>query len=128
MHSTRVTFFAVLSVLGAAMMSSCYFDKQNELYPVSSCDTTLPSTYTATVAPIVANSCAVAGCHVGASAASGYDLSGHAGLNAIATSGRLMKTITHASDASAMPKNLPKLSDCDINKIDRWVRAGALNN
>jgi hypothetical protein len=130
MPSTRVTFFTALAVLCTGTMSSCYYDKQNELYPVNpnGCDTTLPATYTAMVAPVIGSNCAFGGCHVGSTAAAGYDLSTHAGLSVIAQNGRLMKTITHAPDASPMPKNLPKLSNCDIGKIDRWVKAGAPNN
>jgi len=40
----------------------------------------------------------------------------------------LMGTIKHESGWSPMPKNGNKLSDCKIQKIDRWILDGTPNN
>lgn len=47
---------------------------------------------------------------------------------ALATNSIFLKSIKHQAGASAMPKNSPKLSDCDITAIEKWIKNGALNN
>lgn len=41
---------------------------------------------------------------------------------------RISARINHVGNTPYMPMDLPKLSDSDIEKIDRWIRQGALNN
>jgi hypothetical protein len=117
------------------LFGSCYNDKYEELYPnptAVTCDTTMV-TYAADVAPIIVAKCNIAGgCHdaVGA-AVSGYDFTEYAGLHAIATPEILLGDINWAPTSSAysnMPKDHPKLPQCEIDKITRWVHLGALNN
>ena len=117
-------------------VSSCYNDKYDKLYPnptvTVTCDTTT-ITYSHDVLPIITANCAIAGgCHDAAGAAtSGYDYSGSITvLQGNATSGALVTDINWAPTRghNNMPKNLPQLSSCDINKITRWVNQGAPNN
>jgi hypothetical protein len=42
--------------------------------------------------------------------------------------GKLMGSITWASGFSPMPKNASKMPDCEIQKIQKWIDQGALNN
>lgn len=109
-------------------MAGCYNDKYDQLYPTGTavCDTTTVS-YAADVQPILTAKCNTAGCH-DATASGGYTLTTHAGAQTAAGSGKLLGSINWTAGFSAMPKNLPKLSDCEINKITRWVNQGALNN
>lgn len=112
----------------AALIAGCYNDKYDKLYPTGTvtCDTATVS-YAADVQPILTAKCNTAGCH-DATASAGYMLTTHAGSQAVAATGKLLGTINWTTGFSAMPKNLPKLSDCEINKITRWVNQGALNN
>lgn len=89
------------------------------------CDTT-NVTWTNTIRPIIQAKCQ--GCHQGGSPGGGVDLSNYAGVSGAAFSGELVGTIDHLPGFSAMPKNSPKLPDCDIAKIKIWVNAGAPNN
>lgn len=122
----------VLGVLSIATLSAigCYKDNAEEMYPPtgggSTCETS-DVTFSNTVSAIIATKCATAGCHA-TSSPTGINLSAHAGIAAIATSGKLMASITHSGSASAMPKGLPKLDDCSIAKIKKWVDDGAPNN
>ena len=109
------------------LVSSCYKDKKEILYPDNNCDTS-NVTFTSTIKPIMNNFCATSGCHQGAAAAAGIDLSNYSGAKIIADNGRLMGTINFSSGFSPMPKNASKLSTCDINKISSWINKGALNN
>jgi len=89
------------------------------------CDTAV-ITYSGATAPIVNTYCK--GCHNPSSLGGGIDLSTYAGVKTIATNGKLMGSITHASGFIAMPQGSTKLSDCRIQQIQKWIAAGALNN
>jgi hypothetical protein len=91
----------------------------------NACDTTVFS-YAAVIKPIITTNCQ--GCHSGTAASAGIDLSTYNGLKAKVTDGRLWGAINHMAGFSAMPKNGPKLSDCDITKIRKWINSGSPNN
>lgn len=67
-------------------------------------------------------------CHKGDYAPDSINLTTYAGVKAIALNGLLMKVVTHDPSVDTMPKNLPKLSDCRIAQLRKWVAAGAPNN
>ena len=125
----------IMIVAGALLvLNSCYNDKYDKLYPapaVVTCDTT-NVTFTHDIMPILTANCNVTGgCHDAAGAAvSGYDFTGYAGIHFQATQNILINDINQTPSAghNAMPKNLPKMAQCDIDKITRWVNLGALNN
>ena len=120
----------ILAIAAIAItMAGCYNDKYEELYPMGTvvCDT-MTVTYTKDIKPIFESKCNTVGCHDAATASGGYDLTTHAGSQPGALNGRIGGAIEWKAGFSAMPKNLPKLSQCDINKIARWVNQGALNN
>ena len=106
------------------VLSGCYFDKEDQLYPMSTtgCDTT-NVTYTATIKPILDNSCAISGCLDAQTKSFGHDLSSYNGSVA-SSQGRLLGAINQQNGFIAMPKGMAKLSDCDISKITAWINAG----
>ncbi len=112
------------------VLAGCYNDKQDKLYPspgITVCDTTNVS-YISDIKPIFDAKCATTGCHDATTIGGGYNFSTQSGIQPPALSGQLVKSINWAAGASAMPKNLPKLPQCDIDKITSWVNHGALNN
>lgn len=111
----------------AFLLSSCYNDKEELLYPSPACDTSNVH-YNYTIKPIIDNSCAIAGCHNANTQAGGYNLSSYAGLQSAAQNGSLVGSITHASGYAAMPRNTQPLPDCEIKQIQAWVNMGAPNN
>lgn len=118
---------ALLFALTVAV-SSCYYDKEEELYPQipgSECDTTNVS-YAQFVAPLMASNCN--GCHSEAAPSGNVVTSTYAGLKASVNSGQLRKAINHESGASAMPKGGNKLPACELLKIDAWIASGAPQN
>jgi cytochrome c553 len=114
-------------VLGA-IFTGCYNDKYNELYPQAATCDTANVTYTATIKPIIAQNCATTGCHDATTKESGYDMSVYADLKVAVDNNKLLAVINHQSGVQPMPQGLPKLSDCNIAKITKWVSAGAPNN
>lgn len=89
------------------------------------CDTTA-FTYSGAISPIMNTFCK--GCHNPASLGGGIDVSTYTAVKTIATNGKLMGSITHATGFIAMPQGSAKLSDCRIKQIQKWISAGSLNN
>lgn len=102
--------------LGAVNSSNCN---------TSSCDTST-FTYSGGVKPIMDKYCF--GCHNASSSGLAINYSDFTKLQAAALDGSLLGSITHEVGYYEMPKNLPKLSDCQIKVVEKWINAGALNN
>lgn len=105
---------------------SCYYDNEETLYPVAADCDTLNVTYSATIAPIMNTNCNF--CHGGSSPLAGINTDSYSGLKDVVDNGRLWGAINHNSGFSPMPKDRPKLSDCNLDKIRIWIDEGALNN
>jgi len=113
--------------LSFLVLTGCYYDNEELLYPGSAnCTVPATSTYSADVSPILNNRCV--SCHSGVSPSGGITLNSYQEVTKYVNNGSLMGSINHSSGYSAMPKNTGKLSSCDIQKIQVWIDAGALNN
>jgi len=123
------TLLMILAIILSAMvLESCYYDKEELLYPGSylPCDTTSVSAkYSTDVLPVMNNSCNMSGCHNSTDASSGVILDTYTGIRTQALNGRLMNS---TSATGAMPKNASKLSSCTLAKIQQWINAGTPNN
>lgn len=113
-------------------LSSCYYDVEEELYHTNnnstgSCtDTTATyTTGTGRVKAIMDNYCSYTGCHDAVTGAGGYDLTTTDNLqNNIDIIVCSIQQTDFTNCSSAMPKNSPKLSACDITAITKWQTAG----
>ncbi len=102
---------------------SCYYDVEEELYPIDSnaaCDTT-NVTYTLSIKPIMDASCN--NCHSTQVASGGIILDTYAGISAVAASGKLGGSVNWTGGYSAMPKGGSQLSPCNLKKINIWLAA-----
>ena len=117
----------LLFPLATLISQSCYYDNEEDLYPDTSCDTSI-TTYSAVIAPIIMENCSYSGCHDnGTSPAGGLSLTAHQGI--AGASNQIVNRINRGeSDPLLMPRGTGKLNACDIEKIERWVRNGSLNN
>ena len=119
------TIFVCLSVFS---LTSCYYDIQEELHPESAsqaCDTTVAQ-YSTQIMAIMQNSCN--SCHSTGSASGGIITDTYQELKRIADNGTLVGSVNHTAGFRAMPQNAPKLSSCNLQLINKWVREGSLNN
>ena len=91
----------------------------------SNCDST-NYTYSNRIKPFINTWCL--GCHSTANAGGGYDFSSYSGVVVSITNNKLMESLKHLPGYSGMPKNAAKLTDCDINAVQKWIDAGYLNN
>lgn len=85
------------------------------------CDTNV-FTFSRAVKPIIDAHCV--GCHSG----SGTLLTNYTQIKTQADNGKLLGTISHSQGFRAMPDNLPKLPDCEITQVRKWIETGAQNN
>ncbi len=124
----KVTGILALLVT-AIFVYACYNDKEELLYPSLSstgCDTTNLS-FSRTIVPLLSNNCY--GCHSTASAPTfGNNIALENYGDVIAHLDRLSGAVSWTPGYSQMPKNGNKLSDCRINEIYLWQKAGAPNN
>lgn len=108
------------------VLSGCYYDVEEELYPnAAACDTS-GVTYSGTVSVILQQNCL--GCHSAASAQGNVVLAAYNDVKNYAQSGALAGVINHSSGFSPMPKGGNKLKSCDIRKIELWIANGTPNN
>ena len=120
--SMKRAFWLLLMI--AVGSSSCYFDKEETLYPsISNCDST-QFTYNATIAPMLQTRCGNAACH-GAGSPFG-DFSTYNGLMAKVNNGSFKSRVIDQKNMP--PMGSPTLSACDYSKISKWLNAGAPNN
>ena len=119
----RLHFTIILSVL--VVFTACYYDVEETLYHQAHCGTTALS-YQFDISPILERNCYV--CHGRTSYISPITLEGYEEVMIYVTSGELLGGIRHDPGFNPMPQDAPKLSDCDIAKMERWIADGALNN
>lgn len=123
-----IRLFNSLIILGLIILgtTACYYDNEEELYPQPiECDTTNVS-YSASINPIMSNNCN--DCHSSSAPSGNVITDTYEGLKIIADDRSLWGTVNHESGYSPMPKDRPKLNDCDLTKIAIWLNNGALND
>ena len=111
-------------MLGSVLLSSCYYDIEEDLYP-EGCETAQVVSFEANVQPIVDLNCAVSGCHVDGGEAPGV-LSSYAGVKDFVNSGDFESRVFNSPDDPMPPSG--ELGECDQELILRWINQGALDN
>jgi mono/diheme cytochrome c family protein len=119
--------FSLLTISAVSMLvlSGCYYDNQQDLYPKITCDVT-SATYSGNVATIIQSNCI--SCHSSAAQLGGVNLEGYTNLKPYASNGKLAGVIEQLPGFSPMPKGASKLNECDIAVIKKWISDGAGNN
>jgi hypothetical protein len=124
MEQRMIKFLSILFM--GLLISSCYYDVEEELYPTGECVTD-NVTYKNDISKIVNNSC-LTGCHSSAVKIAGIDLATYEGVKKYVDLGNFLGSIKHESGFSAMPKGRSKIDACSISKIEKWINSGAQNN
>lgn len=115
-----------ISIILLAFLQSCYYDNVEDLYPTPlPCDTSIV-TYSGSIAIIMQDNCNA--CHASGFPQGGVVTDNYNDLKTIADNGKLWGAVNHEEGYSPMPKNKPKLNDCDLSKIKIWIDNGALDD
>lgn len=125
MKKKSLVGIAFLLIAVTLNICSCYYDKEELLYPDTACDTAIIR-YSSTVQPVLNSFCV--SCHGGATPSAGIKLDTYTGVSIQVANGRLFGAISHSANFSPMPKNSSKLSNCNIAKIRKWIDDGYPNN
>jgi hypothetical protein len=110
-------------------VTACYYDKEELLYGVvdAPCtDTITTNSYSQQVVPLLNQYCY--GCHTGNYPSGGILMGTYTQDRTLAQNGKLSGSINHSPGYSPMPQGMPKLNNCAIASIQRWIDNGMLNN
>ncbi len=121
--NNKAVFIAVLAA-GILSIQSCYYDKEDLLYPGSNqpvnCST-VAAKFSANVLPLITSKCAIGGCH-----------------DATASGGRIFQNYSQISAAkdrinarAVVEKSMPAsgpLSAAEVSILQCWIESGAPNN
>lgn len=113
-----------LLVLLPLLMLSCYYDKEELLYPAvrSGCDTT-GVTFTKNIYPVLSDYCF--GCHSNANAAAfGNNIRLESYGDVTTALPRVMGALAHQPGYSAMPRDGAPLNDCVLRQFALWKNNG----
>jgi mono/diheme cytochrome c family protein len=106
-------------------IAGCTSDKQEELNPAQTDCNTEGVTYSGKVLSVVQSNCY--SCHGNGNSEGNVTLDSYANLKTYAENGTLSGVINHKTGFSPMPQG-GKLSDCDIQVIEKWITDGSPNN
>lgn len=104
---------------------SCENQNEEELFGKTDCDTNQVS-YSGYIEPLLENHCYR--CHAGANLIAPFSLEGYENVKIRVVTGQLHGALNHKDGYQSMPRGRPKLPDCDLFKIDSWIREGAQND
>ena len=116
----------IATILIIATITSCDDDETDttDYAGQATCTGAVP-TYTADIAVILNNNCALSSCHNASSARDGINLSDYSNASSqFKNNKKNLIAVHHGSGVDAMPRNASKLSDATINKLGCWVKNG----
>ena len=114
LSTMEVNYIKIWIKMGAENTAGC-----------TSCDTS-KYTFSETIKPILDTWCV--GCHSPSDPGGGYDFSSYSGTLVSIADGNFIETIKHLPGFVPMPAGTAKLSDCDINAVQRWLDMNYPNN
>lgn len=126
MNRTRSLFVLITCIF---FISSCYYDKEELLYGNDNANCTEATgtvSYSQKVVPVLQQFCY--SCHTGNFPSGGITMGTYTADKVVAQNGKLYGSISYSAGFSPMPKGMPKLSNCRIAVIKKWVDSGMQNN
>jgi mono/diheme cytochrome c family protein len=106
--------------------SSCTQDNEEDMFGESECGDLSAVSLAADVRPVLQNACF--SCHGTGAETAGIDLENYEKLSVVANNGQLLGAVKHLTGYASMPPAGEMLPECDIQKIEKWIEQGALNN
>ncbi len=123
-----MTKLLIVSMLLTVSFTACKTDSGEMLYPQKvGCDTSNIQ-YSTIVKPIIKTNCLDQGCHTSGNPSGGFQFETYNDFITVIPGDKLITSLKYLASPS---KNMPptgKLSDCDISKIEAWIKRGYPNN
>lgn len=114
-----------LIIMSLFLVSACYYDVEEDLYPNGTCDTANMS-FAQDIQPVLSANCLA--CHSASQAQGNVVLETHADVLIYANNGKLLGSIRQQAGFVAMPQGQPALSTCTQDRFAAWIADGAPNN
>jgi hypothetical protein len=124
LSNNRKNKFALLFAPLLIILASCSYDK-DALLPAP-CNSGDAVSFATQVAPVIKSNCF--SCHNNSFRLGNVSLDGYDNISRVASSGKLIKVISHEPGSPAMPQGAAKLDDCTISTIKKWVDNGNPQN
>lgn len=111
-----------ISIIGFSLLvlTGCYYDVEEELYPGNFCDTE-SITFSGIIKPLIQSRCAQPGCHV--TGAQSPDLTNDAIIKQTADQGLIKQRVIDRQPTVMPPTGA--LPSCELQQIQAWLDAGA---
>jgi len=123
----RIVMASLVGLVSAGLLTACYYDKEEILYPGSAnCTPVEAPAFNTDVLPLLEKKCN--NCHSGSFPSGGISLDSFAEVMKYVNNGSLMGSINQSSGYVAMPKNAGKMPACEVANIQKWIDSGASNN
>ncbi len=114
----------LLYLLGITLSTACQYESEESLFPNENCQAeTQVISYSIDIQMILTNYQCVS-CHNSGLASGGIRLESYSDVRKVSESNQLNGVITHAAGFPAMPLSGNKLTDCDIQKVQKWIADG----
>lgn len=110
--------YFVVGTLLLFLISSCYYDNEEELYPGSGACDTLGVTFSEDIMPIVNTKCAISGCHI-STGGNGIPITNQTQFDALGSNGKIRIRVLEQ-------KNMPPsgaLPLCEQQKVDAYLKS-----
>lgn len=105
----------------------CTFENEETLFKDVVCpEITELVSYSGFVKPLLEKRCI--SCHSSILSSGNVNLENYEKLKAHVGNNKFLGAIRHTPGFAAMPQGEPKLSDCDIKKIENWINNGYPEN
>lgn len=109
----------------ACFLFSCDYDVAEELYPIDVCDT-IDLSYSLDIVPIIDANCYR--CHDAQTNQGNVAIDDYENFRAYSVNGIMLNVLNHEDGWPPMPDDAPKIDQCSIDKIDKWIQEGAKDN
>jgi hypothetical protein len=115
----------IFLILMGLMMTSCYYDSEEYLYPQSAICDTSNVLYSNSIKPVIDAYCV--SCHSGGTPSGSISLENYDQIKPHALDGHLLDALYGTGGAQQMPPG-GSLSPCNLAKFRIWITAGAPKN
>ncbi len=123
----RKKIFVFLTLFLGVVSAACVYNNAEEMIKDLPKECNLDAvSFNEEIAQIINQNCG--SCHGATFPSGGLSLTNYTQISAAANSGIIMNRISRSPGDPLLMPTTGKMSSCNIDKIDAWIKAGAPNN